>query len=144
MAAGMWCTWHFSAKGQFSGRRCQRAEQRVRSWLLVPTLIFPSLSLTLHLSGTLFLVTRSLYLLVDLSILDNPISLLCPSPMYWTHQPFSSNSLLPVLSLSLHLADSAVLLIEQAFRCEVHRIWLVDDKTSVKERPERPRVAGCV
>lgn len=39
-AGGMWCTWHFLAKGQLSGRQCQREERRVRSQLLVPTLAF--------------------------------------------------------------------------------------------------------
>lgn len=46
MAGGMRCAWHFSAKGQLSGSRCQRRGEegeRVRSRLLVPTLLFPSL-----------------------------------------------------------------------------------------------------
>lgn len=42
MAGGMWCAWHFSAKGHLSGSGPPKERgERVRSQLLVPTLIIP-------------------------------------------------------------------------------------------------------
>lgn len=42
MAGGMWCAWHFSAKGHLSGSGPPRERgRRVRSQLLVPTLFLP-------------------------------------------------------------------------------------------------------
>lgn len=42
MAGGMWCAWHFSAKGHLSGSGPPRERgRRVRSQLLVPTLFIP-------------------------------------------------------------------------------------------------------
>lgn len=62
-AGGMWYTWHFLAKGQLSGRQCQREERRVRSQLLVPTLAFFFLSLGLFLP-----VPQSAYLSLNLAL----------------------------------------------------------------------------
>lgn len=80
MAGGMWYTWHFSAKGQLSGRRCQREERRVRSWLLMPT---PLLGFFFFFfSPWDFLASlQSPYLSLDQALgnLDNSISLLHPS-----------------------------------------------------------------
>lgn len=42
MAGGMWCAWHFSAKGHLSGSGPPKERgERVRSQLLVPTLFIP-------------------------------------------------------------------------------------------------------
>lgn len=76
-------------------------------WCPLLFFYFLSLSLTVHLSGTLFPVSRSLYLSVDLSLLDNPISLLCLCLLCSSHQPLCS-IVYSQSSPRLHLPDSAV------------------------------------
>lgn len=74
----------FQRKGSFLEVTAKGEEKRVRSRLLVPTLFF-FLSVFLFclyhsvLSKTLWPVSRSLYLSLDLSLRDNPISPLCMS-----------------------------------------------------------------
>ena len=73
MAGGMWCAWHFSAKGQLSGRRWQRSGEEGEITAAGAHSSLFSVSIT----QSIFLlhVSRSLYLSRDLalSLLDNSL-----------------------------------------------------------------------
>lgn len=64
-ASGMWCTWHFSAKGQLSGRQCQKrgVEGEITTAGAHSVLFFFFVSQRLFLS-----VLQSSYLAPDLTL----------------------------------------------------------------------------